>query len=543
MRVVLVFPPGASATTVPMGIASLAPYMETCAPGTRVRLLDLNIAAWLWMAGADPQGTDLLDFVQGRRGNFLDHTATDAARTIWNRLRHGMNTLSHRISRYLATGDTDPECRAFLAFQTEQILMYEPDLVGLSVLFPEQLPFAAALCRMVRQALAAPGGPSGCRVVMGGAMMSALSCSDLLIALPELDGIVRGEGEAAAAALCTGRDWESVPGLIRRNGTGIVSPPKPPALSLQTLPAPDYSRLPMGAYFNPEPVLPVLFSRGCAWRKCRFCAHNFSFAGYRKKNAGMFVSELSGYQRELGARYFYSADEFIPPDDMDDIATEILARGLDIRFHVLGRPTGDYTPERMALWSAAGCRWIGWGVETGSQRLLDMINKGTKADVIRRVLSDAAAVGISNLALMIFGLPTSTDQDLADTFRFMDAVYDDIDALTASAFVLFEQTHFAKKAARYGLHVIGPQEILKTVHGTVRSGRLHFREIGTDGSLRTSRAAIEVAAWNRHRRWLGDPPLLERLPGEHCLIHLSGPGRAAPVRDNWSTDSEPAETV
>lgn len=53
MRVVFVFPPRASATYVPLGIASLASYIESAVPGTSVRLKDLNLAPWKWPAGID----------------------------------------------------------------------------------------------------------------------------------------------------------------------------------------------------------------------------------------------------------------------------------------------------------------------------------------------------------------------------------------------------------------------------------------------------------------------------------------------------------
>jgi radical SAM superfamily enzyme YgiQ (UPF0313 family) len=308
---------------------------------------------------------------------------------------------------------------------------------------------------------------------------------------------------------------------VYKTPAGISVNPKTQTLSLKTLPAPDFSRLPMHAYFNPSPVLPVLFSRGCLWRKCRFCTHNFSFAGYRKKSIRAFVDELEGYHTQMGACYFYSADEYIAPPDMDGIAREILARGLKISYQVLGKPLQACTPERLALWAESGCRWIGWGVETGSQRLLDLINKGTHVPVIEQVLKASSDAGISNLPMLIFGLPTSSEKDLADTFGFLERIYDSADALTASAFVLFDGTHFARNARRYNLHVTSSHELLRVDGLAVRSGRLKFREIASDGSLRTPRGNMEVSEWTRHRRWLGDIPLLEQLPSEHYLLHVS----------------------
>ncbi|MFO7912671.1 MAG: radical SAM protein [Desulfotignum sp.] len=518
MRVVLVFPPRASATYVPLGIASLAAFIASAVPGTGLCLSDLNIDTWIRLANADPQGQELLDFVRGKTGTFTDPVQTLLIKPVWDRLRKQMACLCGQAETFLATGAADTAFLSLLASHTQQILLSDPELVGISVFFPEQVPFAAALARTVRQA---GGKKSGirCRVVMGGAMMSALSVQDLLTAVPEIDAVVCGEGEDAMAALCTGVAFSDIPGLVFRQGDEIRTNYRSRTISLKNLAAPDFSQLSLGAYFNPVPVLPVLFSRGCAWRKCRFCSHNFSFGGYRRKPTDLFVSELAEYQKNLGVCHFYSADEYILPRDMDAICEKILAMGLQISFHILGKPTADCTPGRLALWSAAGCRWIGWGIESGSQRLLDLVNKGTCVRDIQCVLKDSAAAGISNLGLMIFGLPTSTDTDLDQTLAFLSDVYDSLDGLTASAFVLFDNTHFARNARRYGMHIDGPGVLINSSGTAVRSTRLRFREMASDGSLRASRGGLEISRWQGYRRWLGEVPLLETLPPEHWLIH------------------------
>jgi radical SAM superfamily enzyme YgiQ (UPF0313 family) len=520
MRAVFVFPPRASATYVPLGIASLASYIESAVPGASVRLKDLNLALWLWTAENDSQGRDFIDFVRGTQGRFTDTGQTLAAKSIWDRLRQRVTALGRQAETFLATGELFPDLGLLLDSQIRSIQGDDPELVGISVLFPEQIPFAAALARALKQSMSPSSGRT-CRIVMGGAMMSGLSVPGLMTAVPEIDAVVCGEGEEAAAALCAGTSWHEIPGLTFRQGDILHTTPGSRTISLKQVPAPDFSKLPLADYFNPVPVLPVLFSRGCSWRKCRFCAHNFTFGGYRRKPVEAFVSELEHYHRTLGVRHFYSADEYILPKDMDAICEEILARGLSIFFHILGKPTADCTPGRLALWSAAGCKWIGWGIETGSQRLLDLINKGTCVTDITSVLKHSAAAGISNLGLMIFGLPTSTDTDLDQTLTFLSDVYDHLGGLTASAFVLFDKTHFARNARQYGLKIDGAVNLFHSGPACVKSFRLTFREQASDGSYRSPRGTLEVARWHRYRKWLGEVPLLEQLPPEHALIHVT----------------------
>ncbi|MBA3009926.1 MAG: B12-binding domain-containing radical SAM protein [Proteobacteria bacterium] len=525
MRILLVFPPRASATYAPLGIASLISFIKQSVPNAWVEMIDLNIETWIHFAQGDPQGQVLLDFLQGRSGNFIDPGETLSHKVIWDRLRQQMGEYAVQAKQYAQTGETGRKYDTILRSQAERILAFDPELVGFSVLFPEQIPFAAALANAVKRAAGEKGYNGHARslkIVMGGAMMSALSVRDLLATCAGIDAVVCGEGEMAVAALASGTDWSQIPGLVYKNISGIVKNPKSRTLSLKSLPAPDFSRFPITDYFNPTPVLPVLFSRGCLWRKCRFCAHNFSFAGYRKKTVTAFVDELEGYCTTMGVRHFYSADEYIAPSDMDAIALEILARELRISYQVLGKPTHECTQERMALWAASGCRWIGWGVESGSQRLLDLINKGTRVSDIEKVLRASAQVGISNLPMMIFGLPTSSERDLAETTEFLERIYDTAGALSASAFVLFEGTHFARNARQYRLHVDSPHELLRVDGKPLYSRRLKFREISYDGSLRAPKGALEVSEWTRHRRWLGEIPLLEQLCSEHYLLHVSG---------------------
>jgi len=73
---------------------------------------------------------------------------------------------------------------------------------------------------------------------------------------------------------------------------------------------------------------------------------------------------------------------------------------------------------------------------------MNFVNKGTCVNDIKTVLKDSAKAGISNLGLMIFGLPTSTDPDLDQTLTFLNDIYTDLEGLTASTFVLFDNTHF-----------------------------------------------------------------------------------------------------
>jgi anaerobic magnesium-protoporphyrin IX monomethyl ester cyclase len=354
-------------------------------------------------------------------------------------------------------------------------------------------------------------------------MVTAMYAEEVLAACPFVDAVFEGEGEMGLAMLCQARPYEEIDGLVYRKGGGAVRNRKAGAIELDGLPLSTFGDMSLDEYWNPEPVVPVVFSRGCRWRRCRFCAHNFSYGPYRRRDVDRFVEYLS-VMRQGGIRHFYFADQYVGADDMKAVADEIVARGLDVRFHFMGRPDSSYTPEILAGLSQAGCRWISWGVESGSQRLLDVCGKGTRVEDIRRVIHDAHAAGISNLLMMIFGMPTSCDEDLEATLDFLDDVADGCDDVTNSSFQLFAGTPFGEHPEEYHLTVTG-QDVMFMANGThVHSARLYHSELAADGSERPARGSMELDRWRRRRKMSGWNSRVEGLCCEHYLLYAARRG-------------------
>jgi len=521
VRAVFALPPPLSPTYVPLGLATLAPYVRHRAPGASLALLDLNLDTWIRAARAEPGGEALLAFYRGREGEFYDEAAYDVHLETWQRVGIRVASFADEAKRVAGGSAASPAAIEILDAHADAIIALDPDLIGFSCFSISQVPVSVAIAARIRERLRSRSTGSAPRIVLGGAATSFVHADDLLLACPSIDGVVVGEGELGAAALAAGEDPARVPGLLFRDGAGIRRNPFPQTISMRDLFPPDFSEFHPGEYLNPRPVISTIFSRGCAWRRCRFCAHNKSFAGYRKQAVERFVSEMEEAAERFGARHVYLADQYIEAEDLEAIAREILRRRLDVRWHVMGRPTAAHTPERLAIIFKGGCRWMSWGVETGSERLLETIGKGTDASTMRRVIADASAAGISNLPMMIFGLPTSTDDDLRETLDFIDDIRPYIDDMTASTFVLYEGTAFARQAARYGLAPSGYSTLFTAGGIAIREARFSFQEVAENGSLRPPRGPYEVSAWERRKRWIGGFGLLEHLPPEHYLLFVS----------------------
>jgi anaerobic magnesium-protoporphyrin IX monomethyl ester cyclase len=520
MRSVLVFAPFASPTYTPLGMATLSSFVKATCTQCQLYAVDLNIATWNRLIDRKKEYQPFRDFVQGRQKDFFDEVQYKEHLPVWKQLRETNDSYIRTARLYLEQNVLDDELQGLLDYYTGLILANELEFIGFSVIYPRQILLSLAIAKYLNSVLSVPGRRKA-MIVMGGAMLSALNGQEILKACPYVDAVFEGEGEIGLGMLCTGLSFCDIPGLSYRGTAGIRINRKTDTISLSKVPLPDFSELNLSCYFNPEPVVPVVFSRGCKWRKCRFCAHNFSYSGYRSRNVVQFVNHLFKLNQRIGVRHFYLADQYVDAPDMKILAEEILNQGLNIYFHIMGRPTDDYTPEILQKLFMAGCRWISWGIESGSQRLLDVSRKGTSVGTIRRIIRDSHQAGISNLLMLIFGLPTGRDEDFDATMELMDDLVDSVDAVTTSSFQLYDKTGFASQAKTHGLIITGRERLFSTEHGTVHSNRLNYQEKLEDGAVRPPRGPMELSRLEHRRLWTQQHSIFQHLTCEHYLLYAS----------------------
>lgn len=433
---------------------------------------------------------------------------------VWAKTQQKIEGLAEMAKRYLEEDVLDIDLREWLDFYAAITRKGSPELVGISVMYPRQILISLALAKYLDAVR-----PGGQRIVLGGATASAPKDEELLAACPFVDAVFSGEGERGLRMLCEGRAYGEIPGLTWRGPAGIVENRKPDTMKIAELEPPMYEDFDLRAYFNPEPVTAVVYSRGCKWRKCRFCAHNFSYSGYRRHDAAFFAEYLGRLVRKRGVRHFYFADQYVDAEDLAELSEAILQRELKIAWHVMGRPAETFGPAVLETLSRAGCRWISWGIETGSQRLLEVCNKGTRVETIARVVQQSAAAGISNLAMMIYGLPTSTDEDVRATLDLLDDLGEWFDDIKCSRFVLFDRTAFAAQPARWGLTIEGRERVFCRNGVAVHTLRLIHKERAADGSLRPPRGPLESAQWERRKQRSEWKSVYEDLCCEHYLLY------------------------
>ncbi len=258
-----------------------------------------------------------------------------------------------------------------------------------------------------------------------------------------VDFIVTREAEATVrellGALIEGRDAIAIAGLgmAGPDGKPHINPPRP-FMNMDDLPIPDRMLLPKNVdYFNPVikrlPFTTMVTSRGCPAR-CNYCtAPAFYGNKTRARRADNILDELRQI-RDLGYREIFFRDETFSAYKGRNIAVydRMLSEGMDFTWVANGR-VDMIDREQMVMMKQAGCHMLKFGVETGSQAMLDRYKKGTTIEQAVETFRIAREVGIATHAHIIFGGPGETIDTIRETVEF---VRNRLDATTATFGIL-----------------------------------------------------------------------------------------------------------
>ncbi len=257
------------------------------------------------------------------------------------------------------------------------------------------------------------------KVVVGGAHPTILP-GETLMENAAIDFAVVGEGEIVLLdlvnTLAHGGNLEHVRGLAFRRGDDVlVNPPSTPVKDLDDLPRPARHLLPMHAYrmtrsrTRAEHAFTVSVARGCPF-DCAFCCRIFG-RGIRHHSVERLIEEAGLLADDYGAKEINLEADTLTLDRnfVHALCQGLVASGLAKRMAWTCESRVDTVDaEMLKAMKAAGCWQISYGVESGSQRLLDLIHKGISIDRIEKTFALTKEVGISIRAFFMLGLPTET---------------------------------------------------------------------------------------------------------------------------------------
>jgi radical SAM superfamily enzyme YgiQ (UPF0313 family) len=285
-------------------------------------------------------------------------------------------------------------------------------------------------------------------LVLGGPMFNVDSVSEAWRGVPGLTAIVGAEADldvvAIVATAVSGGDLlahrgVTLPGGARSRGA-------PPLRNLDRTPIPDYTDFPWSLY--PFKVVPVMTGRGCQWNRCLFCSDVISANGrtFRTRGLAHVLDELAEQARRHDTRNFLFLDLKLNsnPNMLRGIVENIqrVVPGAEWigTVHVDLRLDNGLSRPELESAVAAGMRRVSFGLESGSQRLLDAMDKGSSVEANAAFIRDAHAAGPSVRCTMFRGFPGETADDLAQTADFLERHAPWIDRVLFNEFSIYRDT-------------------------------------------------------------------------------------------------------
>lgn len=321
-----------------------------------------------------------------------------------------------------ATMETDGATTESVRATKEAVRDFRPQLTGFSVRnIDNQDPFSPEFyLPEVRPVINACREASASLVIIGGAGFSIFP----LAALAYLGGDfgVAGEGERPlcllARALESGRDPRHIPGLIT-GGKSVVSTrhPEETAGALEHLPRPALELFDIPRY-GQSGFIPVQSKRGCS-KRCIYCSSPIiEGRTVRLRPPAAVVDEIEFTVKQYDLRTFFFVDSLfnVPEQHALELCREIIRRELDINWYGIIHPV-NVSPALAAGMKEAGCSQISLGFESGSDRILKVLQKGFTADDIIRTAALFRQHGIPQRGFLLLGGPgedrTSVEESIA----------------------------------------------------------------------------------------------------------------------------------
>ncbi len=299
-----------------------------------------------------------------------------------------------------------------------------PDVMALSCLSTTTYPALKSLAQRLKSE--APKIP----IIVGGPF-ATMNADRILKDCPDLDCVAVGEGEELLPDYLNNLgDPGSVAGLVWRNAGEIVrNEARPIIRDLDQFPYPDRTGLPIDyieslpldvpAVLSLDKFCTVQTSRGCPY-SCIYCdIPSLSKGKWRCRSAEHVLGEMQQLN-DQGYRSIYLTDDhfLLKRQRINEICQGIIDRRLEFRWGCEGR-VDAVGVDQLPIMSRANCSFLAFGVEAGTQKILDRLNKHQTLEQVEHAVNEAKRHGITRVhGFFVIGSPGETREDIMESFRF-----------------------------------------------------------------------------------------------------------------------------
>lgn len=428
---------------------------------------------------------------------------------------------------------SDAICAPFIRFFRERLASDErlaaSDCFGVSIVYDHQLFHALAFARLLKQTWPHK------TVVLGGTSISQLykhlrNKSELRRFFRYCDAIVVGEGETALCEIVARQGdlsgVRAIPNTIRydRRHDRLYLPPVVHYENVAALGTPLYDH-PWSAYLSPERGINYAPTRGCYWNRCTFCDYGLNSdrptSPWRERPVDRVVADLAHARETQGVRYVYLAVDVMAPAYLERLSDALVDAQLDIRWSAELRMEKIFSASRCRKMASAGCVCVSFGMESGNQRVLDLIDKGTKVEYMSATMKNFADAGIAVQLMAFTDFPTETEQERAETFRFIKQNEAYWSTGGMGTFLLTGTSMIAKDPAKFGIELVATADADVTRALAYRVNKENDHKVllteDCDASFDESGGAFPPVLG---RPWAGGTDTL------HSMVYYNAYGRA-----------------
>jgi hypothetical protein len=343
----------------------------------------------------------------------------------------------------------------------------ESDALGISIVYDYQMAYALWLARALKQQWPEK------LVILGGTSISQFfkymkDKSQMKRFFTLCDAIVVGEGETAICQIADANG--DLTKKTNISNTITYDPTRdqvrlPLAIHYENVPAlaPPLYHHPWDLYLSPERGVNYSPTRGCYWNRCTFCDYGLNTdkptSPWRERQIDQVIADLQQAVEKENVRYVYFAVDVMAPGYLERLSDGILDAGLDIRWSAELRMEKIFLPDRCKKMAKAGCVCVSFGMESGNQRVLDLIDKGTKVQYMGQTMTNFAQAGIAVQLMAFRDFPTETEAEKKETIKFVESNKENWSTGGIGTFVLTGTAMVARNPEKFGIVLMDTKNV------------------------------------------------------------------------------------
>jgi anaerobic magnesium-protoporphyrin IX monomethyl ester cyclase len=304
----------------------------------------------------------------------------------------------------------------------EFVEKYNPDICGITAMI-SQFEQVNALTKEVKSV------KPDISVIVGGGLASAVP--EFMLRESQVNICVVGEGEVTTRNLINGlkngNDLGRIKGICFKYRDQIIkTPPQDTIFDINSDHYPDWGSFDINAYsrsgtfgFNPGiKTMDMITSRGCPYG-CTYCFHGIFGHKFRARDADLVINEINMLREQYGINGFIFRDDTFVLDRNRVI--RLCERLIDMNKAIFWACNGRVDrmdSEMLGLMKRAKCITIGYGIESGSQRMIDLMKRQMDIGQAKQIVWETSRLGIRPKVFLMMGMPGETEESLRDTVTF-----------------------------------------------------------------------------------------------------------------------------